>query len=105
AWRGADGDGHQEVFEAVCQTYTYISMCRPLSLESGQERTGAGVFTDRASNAGTGRAKPFRVSSPTEVVSASWSTAAWTRWLRRICPALASADNLWARMTTLPIAP
>src|SRR5207302_8758480 len=65
----------------------------------------AGVFTDSAANAGTGRVKPLSVRSPTAVVSASVSTAAWTRWLSRIWPTFASAERRWARITTLPIAP
>src|SRR2546430_5361520 len=73
--------------------------------DRAHERVGVGVFTDPAANAGIGRVKPLRVRSPTDVVSVSASTAAWTRWLSRTCPAFASAERRCARITTLPRAP
>src|SRR5438093_8154125 len=82
-----------------------IRLCDRAERDRTHGRAGAGDLRESAANAGTGRVNPLRASSPTAIVSASASTAAWTRWLSRICPAFASAERRCARITTLPIAP
>src|SRR5207237_4393526 len=82
-----------------------IRLCDRAERDRTHGRTGAGDFRESAANAGTGRVNPLRASAPTAVVSASGATAAWRRWLSRICPACASAERRCTSITTSPIAP
>jgi hypothetical protein len=52
----------------------------------------------------TGRENPRSVNSPTGSLVTISSTAAWTRWLSRICQGRASAHSRAARLVTLPMA-
>ena len=58
----------------------------------------------RTLKARIGRCRPFMSSSPSASISATFSTATWTRPSIKICPSLACPHKREPRLTTVPFA-